>query len=137
MKIDVSKIAADGIIQQEDLMPSDLELDTDIAEFHGPIKIEADISKITNAVTVELSLNALMGFKCSRCLEELEFNFSKEMTLNYAVDKPQAVIDLNPDIREEIILSYPLKPLCRPACKGLCPKCGKNLNEGGCSCAIT
>jgi uncharacterized protein len=43
-------------------------------------------------------------------------------------------IDLGPDIREEIILDYPVKPLCKPDCKGLCPTCGKNLNEGQCNC---
>ncbi len=35
---------------------------------------------------------------------------------------------------EEFVLSLPVKPLCRPDCKGLCPQCGKNLNTGSCSC---
>ena len=35
---------------------------------------------------------------------------------------------------EEFVLALPIKPLCRPDCKGLCPQCGKNLNTGSCSC---
>ena len=43
-------------------------------------------------------------------------------------------IDLTETIRELLILSEPMKVLCRPDCAGLCPQCGANLNEGACSC---
>jgi uncharacterized protein len=43
-------------------------------------------------------------------------------------------VDLSGLIREQIILATPLKPLCRDLCKGLCPQCGANLNEGDCRC---
>jgi len=43
-------------------------------------------------------------------------------------------IDISGLIREQIILATPLKPLCRERCKGLCPQCGANLNEGDCRC---
>jgi uncharacterized protein len=38
-------------------------------------------------------------------------------------------------VREQVLLALPLKLICREDCKGLCPQCGKNLNEGACSCA--
>jgi uncharacterized protein len=37
-------------------------------------------------------------------------------------------------VREQVLLALPLKMICREDCKGLCPQCGKNLNEGDCSC---
>jgi len=37
-------------------------------------------------------------------------------------------------IRSEIILNLPMKPLCSPDCRGICPTCGKNLNLGPCEC---
>ncbi|MBI5713209.1 MAG: DUF177 domain-containing protein [Chloroflexi bacterium] len=43
-------------------------------------------------------------------------------------------IDLAPFLREEMIISRPMRPLCKPDCKGLCPQCGKDLNEGACDC---
>jgi uncharacterized protein len=46
-------------------------------------------------------------------------------------------IDLKPAIREQILLQIPGSPLCTDACKGLCPKCGKDLNEGECGCDRT
>ncbi len=44
-------------------------------------------------------------------------------------------VDLTEDIREAIILAFPGYPVCRPDCKGLCSRCGKNLNRGACGCA--
>jgi len=134
MKIDVRQIHPDGLVLEETPGASQYELETDIVKFSKPIKVRAVISKITNAVTANLSLNASMHMNCSRCLEEFEVNFEKKLRLSYPVDKSEAVIDLGPDIREAIIFDYPIKPLCNPDCKGLCLECGKNLNEGICDC---
>ena len=43
-------------------------------------------------------------------------------------------IDLRPAVREQVLLSIPPSPVCREDCKGLCPNCGKDLNEGECGC---
>ena len=47
----------------------------------------------------------------------------------------QRILDMEPAVREYIILSIPMKPLCKEECAGLCPSCGVNLNEASCSCA--
>lgn len=44
-------------------------------------------------------------------------------------------LDLAALLWEEFSLALPVKPLCRPDCRGLCPECGKNLNEGACGCS--
>ncbi|HZZ86060.1 MAG TPA: DUF177 domain-containing protein [Anaeromyxobacteraceae bacterium] len=44
------------------------------------------------------------------------------------------VIDLDPLVREQLLLALPGYPVCREDCKGLCPKCGTNLNERDCGC---
>ena len=46
-------------------------------------------------------------------------------------------IDLMGAVREQILLSIPPPPLCKDDCKGLCPRCGKDLNEGDCGCDRT
>ena len=43
-------------------------------------------------------------------------------------------LDLTALVREDLLLALPAKFLCREDCKGLCPMCGKNLNDGSCSC---
>ncbi len=45
-------------------------------------------------------------------------------------------LDITEDIRDMVILSLPMKPLCSDTCKGLCPKCGTNLNEEKCNCVL-
>lgn len=137
LKIDTNQIPLDGLTLKEKISPAELDLETEMIKLRDPIIVNADISKITNAVTVNLNLKALMYANCSRCMSEFDFDFKENMRLNYQVGKSNPVIDLGPDIREEIILAYPIKPLCKADCRGLCAKCGKNLNEGGCSCATT
>ena len=44
-------------------------------------------------------------------------------------------LELAPMLREHVILSAPMQPLCSDDCLGLCAQCGKNLNEGPCQCA--
>lgn len=153
MKINISQIAPEGLTLEEDLPTAALDLEIDNVKFRGPVRIRAEVSKITNAVSVDLTLHCLTQAICSRCLNEFEITLNKKLRLNYPVNKQESsidtstslsvngersrTIDLGPDIREEIILDYPFQPLCSPKCKGLCPQCGRNLNEGGCSCAIT
>ncbi|MGQ9492373.1 MAG: YceD family protein [Anaerolineae bacterium] len=44
------------------------------------------------------------------------------------------ILDLTEVVRQNLLLGVPMAPLCRPQCRGLCPQCGKNLNEGPCGC---
>jgi uncharacterized protein len=89
---------------------------------------------------------------CARCLEEYPFplaaefstvlvprrlqaqaagNTDAEIDLGYYDDEE---IDLSPLVQEHIILALPTRPLCGDACKGLCPRCGANLNTEPCMC---
>ena len=137
MKIDIFKISSEGLILEEDITAASLDLETEIFKFRQPIRIKADVFLITNALTVDILLDATVYTSCSRCLGDFEINLNKNFRLNYAVNKLSPIVDLDKDIREEIILDYPIKPLCNVNCKGLCLKCGKNFNEGGCSCGST
>lgn len=125
------------MVLAEDIPVSELELDTEAIKFKGSVAARAHIERITNAISVGLELSGNMVMSCSRCLQEFSAHFEKTLKLNYSADEQKQMLDINPDIREEIILDSPVKPLCSPGCKGLCPKCGGNLNEGGCSCATT
>lgn len=72
---------------------------------------------------------------CSRCLETflypLEIQFSSQLLLTETNGK---ILDISQEIRQQIILNLPLKPLCQNNCQGLCPQCGQNLNFEKCNC---
>ena len=137
MKINLNQIPSEGLKFKDKIDPAALDLDTEIIKFREPINIAADISKVTSIVIANLVLEADMEVECGRCLENYAYKLKKKSQFNYPVSKNQTVVDLDPDIREDIILEFPIKPLCKLDCKGLCPKCGQNLNEGGCSCGPT
>jgi uncharacterized protein len=83
---------------------------------------------------------------CARCAEPvssmLEITFEKDIASSADVspDNDDYIIiedkklDVLPSVEEQIMLEMPSKTLCKEDCKGLCYKCGKNLNEGECSC---
>ena len=137
MKIEINKISAEGFVLQEEVDLASWDLSTEVAHFCAPLKIKAKVSRITNAVTISLDLKGLLEFTCSRCLKYYPVAIDKRLDFSYPVGKTDLFIDLDPEIREELFLDYPIQPLCQNDCKGLCPKCGADLNQGGCNCATT
>ena len=126
--------------------------------FDAPPVGDVFVEKAGLDVFVRGHLAAVLRLDCSRCLEHvaypLDVDFrhtlrpcdkrgmtSKEQELHaedlefgyYEGD----LVELNPIIEEQIVLSVPMKPLCRDDCKGLCPRCGFNLNESSCGCPRT
>jgi len=137
VKIFVNQVPFEGLVLEEEISSGSLDLETDLIRFRTPLKVRAQASRVSNVISVLLEMKAGLLLKCSRCLNEFEDELVKEARFDYPFDNFATNIDLNPDIREEIIMDYPIKPVCAPGCKGLCVKCGKNLNEGGCNCGST
>jgi uncharacterized protein len=87
--------------------------------------------------------------ECRRCLVEVQSAIAGEAHLLFAesetgddddpdvfpliVGRNGSEVDLRPALREQWLLEVPAFVLCRPDCKGLCPTCGANLNQGACS----
>ena len=81
--------------------------------------------------------------ECVRCLNSFDQSLKWTLTELYAFDKRSVTdsglilpegghIDLEPLLREYALLEIPISPLCKPDCKGLCPVCGKDLNQADC-----
>ena len=135
MKIELRQLSdyQDVIIQAEE-NPSALDLQTTGILISGPVKVKAIVSKIENSLNLKINLQAKALGQCSRCLNDIVLPIAKDFRLNIAIDKSDTSIDINDDIRQEIILEYPDKPLCKDSCLGLCVNCGRYLNEGQCKC---
>ena len=96
-------------------------------------------------VTGKLASNA--EAECARCLEpvHLPIEFELDDLFYYPphtapegefVVGEDGFIDMAPLVRQLSLLEIPMQPFCKPDCKGLCPECGKNLNEGSCQCEV-
>ena len=109
------------------------------------------MGKVTNiGGSLEFSATAktVFTFLCDRCLSPIEKDFSCEMEEVFKKkdqwdgegENPDVVyfqgsaVDIDEVVLNNILLSLPSKILCSEGCRGLCPECGKNLNEGECGC---
>jgi len=129
MKIYIDQIGPEGLIVHETTDPGKLDLGTEVAEFYSPLTIEARLERVDNVVNVSLIVQGNLTLTCCRCLSEYNVGFYKEFCIDYTLEKGVHTIDLDPEIRDYVMLDYPLKPLCKEDCKGLCPGCGANLNN--------
>lgn len=127
-----------------------LNLENLIYSTYNPIKNGALVkgSVYEKAEVVYLDLNVSFTFSgfCDRCAEDFEkamsFDLNKILVQRLANDvdyddyivAENGILDLDELIEEEVQLFLPSKMLCRDDCKGLCTKCGKNLNLGKCDC---
>ena len=134
MKINIAQIPPEGLEVSQEIDISALDLDRSDLKLISPVNVSAKLQKIVNVVSADVNVAAKVASICSRCLTEEEKDFFREYKFNYEIKKEDRTIDLEPDIRDEIILSYPLKLLCKPDCKGMCFRCGKDLNLGPFDC---
>jgi uncharacterized protein len=113
--------------------------DLELRDFSGDV----EMGRTTQGLVVQGKFSGETTLECVRCLSEFDQALSMEMTELYAFDSrsvsesgliipDDAHIDLAPLVREYALLEIPIKPICRPDCKGLCPVCGENLNEKDC-----
>lgn len=118
--------------------------------FAGPVEVQAVVVKTGTQVAVNASVEATGAFVCDRCTAPFTLSLRPSFRMYYVMDAtgmetldPSEVqvvpagipmIDLTDDVRQTILLSVPLKLLCREDCKGLCPQCGADLNLERCRC---
>lgn len=114
-------------------------------EFKEPVHVVGEVKNETGIVKLRFVINVKISTSCDRCADEMEsyLSFSSEHVLVTQLNDPEndefLVVEnmhflLDDLVREDIFLEIPSQFLCRDDCTGLCPECGKNLNEGPCEC---
>jgi uncharacterized protein len=134
IKILVDQIRPEGLHLEETLIPEDLGVISEIVTFQGGILAKADAQRIDDVVRVAVHVDGDIRWVCSRCLKEFPGVLNKDFILDYPVERRVRTIVLDEDIRDNIMLDYPMAPLCADDCRGLCPHCGGNRNDGKCRC---
>ena len=111
-----------------------LELNTQDLELIEPLDLKGELERIDEILSVKGVVVSKSREMCGRCLAKMEHSFQRDVSLAIEVEKDQRICDFTPELREEILLSYPAKILCKENCKGLCDNCGANLNVTTCDC---
>jgi len=161
LKINVANIPEEGLKIQfskegnwiEEVFPGREKDIFPVVRPAGRIDVSATLRRIRETVFFEGEIDTTVETDCSRCLElaripvharfgytlvpereghaeETELSAEDLDSVHYRDD----LIDPEPLIYEQIVLQIPMKALCREECKGLCPRCGANLNQGDCGC---
>ncbi len=163
MLIAIQELELHPVDFREEFSPGAIDLGEDIRQ-KKPLRSEgrADLveehhgkHKIVRDIRLKGKLDTSLEVPCARCLEPVVQEVARDFDLLYrplgtdAGHEELSVTDAEAEIgyyqgeglmledvlREQVLLALPLKTVCREECKGLCPHCGKNLNEGQCECA--
>jgi uncharacterized protein len=134
---------------------ADLGLDPE--RWTGPVRGTFDVGKLNERVSVRGWLDATARLECVRCLAAFESPLavlfevyaeragtgasrSEEQELerdHYMKFHDGRRLDLAEEAREALLLEVPMTPRCREDCRGLCPRCGADLNGGPCGCGVS
>jgi uncharacterized protein len=120
----------------------------------SPLRISGEVRRIEGGYALDAELVYSGELECSRCLAAYSFGEDEtfSLVLYPRTSAPASEVELSPDdldvlyytdpvvplapiAEERVQMALPMKPLCKPDCRGLCPTCGKDRNLGPCACA--
>ncbi len=126
---------------------------TDIVSVGGA-GFDGRVERAGRGYLLEGTLEGKATLRCARCLSEFDFPFAERLQVHLLpaaalpreddtrlgrddlevrfYDEPR--VDLGELATEQFALALPMKPLCAETCRGICPRCGANLNQGACGC---
>lgn len=122
----------------------------------APVEASLHLERKGGGVLAKGAFRTTAVVHCSRCSEPVSVPIADEFEVlymgapsNFRGDEVELVaeemdveflkddrIDLSGLLRENVLLNLPIQPLCRAECRGLCPRCGINLNESSCQCRV-
>ena len=113
-----------------------------INKFLSPVKVEGTVTNLDGVFNVLADGSAEVESACDRCLKPVSFKLDFKINENFSNTGKEKeaetfsgdIIDLEDVVSRGILTSLPMKGVCSEDCKGLCPICGKDLNDGVCEC---
>lgn len=153
LRVDLGRLAREGSVLVEAKVPADdgLWQDEEL-QWKGPVEVRLRASYAgTGEVVVRGAVRGELEHVCRRCLRPVAGSFEEDLTLVFVTgaageeaaqgdalpyDPRSSALDLSGAVRGEVILAMNRYVVCDPECRGLCPRCGADLNEGPCGCAV-
>jgi len=159
-KVDISKIKQDVVDELVVEQEIDLGMIEDV-KLTSPVSIKLHLIKIDQGITLSGILKGEVLLQCDRCLESFNYKIKRDFKIDICEEKHKVEsekaeynvgelkkeeleksvcygnnVNLMEEIRQQIILSLPMKQICKEDCQGLCSNCGVNLNKTTCSCSL-
>ncbi len=135
MKIKVQDIKPEGIEVSGHIPAATIGLtQDDPGYFIAPLDVQAKVSRVSNTVLAKTRVHGKYRSACARCLADIERDWNGNFLFDFPVDKQTEAVELDEDIRQEVLVNLPPRVLCKEDCKGICPGCGADLNTEKCKC---
>lgn len=123
-----------------------------------PLVVEGTVTNTGNGYLLDGVVRAVLELECGRCLRPVRWPLEARLCERYLAEDEGGApsgetgpgdeedeadgtytfrgdyLDMSEAVREQIVVSLPMKLVCRDDCQGMCPKCGKVLNDGPCDC---
>ena len=135
LTIDVARLDRDGEAVEGVLDDAVLDLHDEYLRPFAGIRYRLSVQLAGRELLVRGELEQDFEAVCSRCGADFDFTVTvPDFLASFETDEKTEIVDLTDELRQSIILALPTYPVCRADCRGVCPTCGKNLNEGPCAC---
>jgi uncharacterized protein len=136
LKILLARIPEEGTNYEGDDPGSILQVENDpLVRKAGDVRYALYAQRVSGELVVRGTLAAELEMRCARCSEFFSTTVAVSDFLRaYSAPKGMDSVDITEDLREEILLHIPGFAVCSADCKGICPRCGVNLNKGSCTC---
>ena len=155
MVFGIEEIGDEGLCFSLILKKDQLEINQAGLSVSVDITVNGSLNRIDDDVYLKGTVMTSVIASCSRCLDTLSYPIDSDLKSHYVPSDNQFIskrdvelhasdidaevyenqqIDLTQSIRDSILLAVPVICLCKENCKGICSKCGHNLNQGPCEC---
>lgn len=148
-RLQLKRVPESGAYTEEGLSLALEELGLKTPFAPSGVKVSLQLRRIYDKVFGQVRAEAEAGLECGRCLRLFQAPVRADFQVHFEplgdggpADDDEGLVafhdgeslDLGEEIRQELELQLPFAPLCRTDCKGLCARCGADLNLGPCAC---
>ncbi|MBP5638780.1 MAG: DUF177 domain-containing protein [Victivallales bacterium] len=133
--VHVTDIPSEGVDLDGEVPFKNLDIEEDdVTRLPWPMNFHLHLTQLGGDLLVTGKISASVELMCDRCAEFSRHELSASDVCHRYENVAGEVVDLTDGLREDILITFPQTHLCSEDCKGVCPHCGKNLNEGPCDC---
>jgi uncharacterized protein len=149
LHLNLAAVDRGEVALREQVAPDDpMWADTGV-ELARPLEVDLTAREVGDGILLRGRLRTAVRLSCRRCLapvvseldEHVDLLFAEPLAEDEDTDDGEVYplprgddLDLTDVVREQVVLHSPAFALCREDCKGLCPSCGADLNQGSCEC---
>ncbi len=158
MLITLAELERHRIVASKTYAPGSVDYHGADYQQKAPLEVSFEAQLVGSEIRIRGHLKTFLNAPCDRCLatvvvlldRDFDVTFRPSTMLTTRRDEEIEVpkdelevgffsgegVDLAEIVSEQVILSVPMKMICREDCKGLCPQCGTDLNRGSCHCSV-